>query len=90
MAETREFGAGEARDHFADILNEAAYGETRTVLRRHSKRVAAVVPIADFDVLNELERLIDVEMAKAALEEAKVKGTIPLEEFLAKLEARPD
>jgi prevent-host-death family protein len=90
MAETRKLGAGEARERFADIVSEAAYRETRTVLCRHSKPLAAVVPMADFDVLNELERLIDVEMAKAALEEAKVKGTIPVEEFLAKLEARPD
>ena len=37
MTETRKLGAGEARERFADIVNEAAYRETRTVLCRHSK-----------------------------------------------------
>jgi hypothetical protein len=39
--------------------------------------VAAVVPIEDVKLLEELEDRIDLEDARAALAEAKSKGTIP-------------
>ena len=35
--------------------------------------------MSDLELLHDLERLIDVEDAKAALKEAKEKGTTPLE-----------
>lgn len=65
---------GEARDRFADVVNQAAYGNNRVVLTRHGKDIAAVVPIADLEVFQELERLIDVEEAKRALLEIKATG----------------
>ena len=71
--------AGEARDRFAEIVNQAAFGEKRVVITRHGKKVAALVPMADLDRLYELERLIDVDDAKKALKEAQAQGTVTLE-----------
>jgi len=34
-----------AREHFADIVNNAAYRDEITYVTRHGKRVAAVTPI---------------------------------------------
>jgi prevent-host-death family protein len=34
---------------FAEIVNEAAYADKRTVITRHGKEVAAIVPIADLN-----------------------------------------
>jgi prevent-host-death family protein len=82
----RNLNAAEARQHFAEIVNEAAYGATRTVLLKHRRPVAAVVPIADLELLQALEDLIDVHEAKAALDEARASGTKPLASLLAELE----
>lgn len=74
----RKLTTGEARDRFADVVNEAAFGDKRVVITRHGKDVAAVVPMADLELLHELERLIDVEEARAALAEAKASGMTTL------------
>ena len=81
----RNLSAGEARENFAEIVNEAAYGATRTVLLKHKKPVAAVVPIADLELLQALEDLIDIHEAKAALEEAQSSGTKALDHLMAEL-----
>ena len=80
----RQYTTGEARDNFAELVNEAAYGAHRVVLTRHGKNVAAVVPISDLELLNELERIIDVEEARKALLEAQT-GTITLSQLKKKL-----
>jgi prevent-host-death family protein len=82
----RKYTTGEARDRFAEVVNEAAFGNNRVVLTRHGKDIAAVVPIADLEVFQELERLIDVEEAKRALLEVKTGASISLEELKKKLE----
>ena len=81
----RNLSAGEARERFSEIVNEAAYGSTRTVLTKHKRAVAAVVPIADLELLQALEAMIDLKEAKAAIEEARQRGTKPLAQLLAEL-----
>jgi prevent-host-death family protein len=75
------YTTGEARDRFSQLINEAAYGAQRVVLTRHGKNVAAVVPISDLDLLNQLERIIDVEQARKALSEAQNGRTLSVEEI---------
>ncbi len=77
----RHYTTGEARDRFSQVINEAAYGAQRVVLTRHGKNVAAVVPISDLDLLNQLERIVDVEAAKKALDEAQKGNALNVEEF---------
>jgi prevent-host-death family protein len=78
----RQYTTGEAREHFSEVINEAAYGAQRVVLTRRGKNVAAVVPISDLELLNELERIIDVEEARQALLEAKeTGGAVSVEEL---------
>jgi prevent-host-death family protein len=43
----RKMSAGDARERFSEIVNEAAYADRRTVITRHGKEVAAIVPIGD-------------------------------------------
>ncbi len=69
-----------ARQHFADLINRVAYGKHRVVLTRRSQPLAAVVPIEDVALLEEIEDREDLKAARAALREAKRKGTIPLDE----------
>jgi prevent-host-death family protein len=45
----RKLSTGDARERFAEIVNEAAYADKRTVITRRGKEVAAVVPITDLN-----------------------------------------
>lgn len=77
--------ASKARQGFADTINRAAYGKERVVVRRRGKDVAAVVPIADLRLLEDLEDRIDLADARAALAETKKKGAKSLEVILKDL-----
>ena len=74
-----------ARERFADVLNEVAFGKRRIGLTRHGKRVAVVVPVEDADLLEWLEDQRDLEEARRALEEARRDGTTPFAAFRAEL-----
>ena len=51
----------------SSTVNRAAFGGERVVLTRHGKRVAAVVPIADLELLESLEDAVDLEEARDVL-----------------------
>ncbi len=53
----------EARKHFADIVNNVAYGKDTIVLTRRGKELAALVSIDDLKLLQELEDRQDIEDA---------------------------
>jgi antitoxin (DNA-binding transcriptional repressor) of toxin-antitoxin stability system len=74
-----------ADGELADALNRAADGKERILLCRNGQAVAAVVPLEDVQFLEELEDRIDADDARAALDEAKANGTIPLEQLRAEL-----
>ncbi len=77
--------AGAVRKDFADALNRVAYGKERIVLHRRGKNVAAMVPVEDLALLEELETRFDLEEARAALAEARKKGTISWAKLKAEL-----
>ena len=61
--------ASEARLQFAEVVNKVAFGGERVVLHRHGKDVAALVPVADLHLLESLEKRMDLDAARAALDE---------------------
>ena len=61
--------ASEARHQFAEVVNQVAFGGERIVLHRHGKDVAALVPVADLELLEQLENLMDLDAARKALRE---------------------
>lgn len=69
------------RDSFADTLNRVAFKGERIVLERHGKAVAALVPVEDLELLEELEDRLDVDALRAARDEP---GTVPYEEVRRK------
>jgi prevent-host-death family protein len=74
--------AVDARQQFADIINRSTYAKERIVLTRRGKDVAAVVPIEDLKLLEEIEDHIDLEAARKALKES---GSVPWEKVKAEL-----
>jgi prevent-host-death family protein len=85
VADARKYTTGEARSKFAEVINEAVYGPSRVVLTRRGKEVAAVVPIADLQLLYDLERIIDLNEAEASINQAKKTGTVSLAELKKRL-----
>jgi prevent-host-death family protein len=76
----------EAGGRFSDVISRAAFAKERIVLTRRGKAVAAVVPIEDLELLENLEDRIDFEDARAALKDIKKKGTKSWEKIKAELD----
>ena len=77
-----KIAANEARKDFAEALNRVAYKGERIVIHRRGKDVAALVPMDDLNLLDEIEDRMDLEDARMALKE---KGSISLSELKKRL-----
>ena len=76
--------AAKARQNFSETISQVAYGKERIVLTRRGKKLVAVIPIEDLNVLEALENKQDLGDAKKALQEAKRSGTVPWESVRSK------
>ena len=74
--------ASKIRERFSDTLNRVAYRGERFLLHRRGKPLAAIVPVEDLRVLEEMEDRIDIKAAKKALKE---KGRVPYEKIRREL-----
>jgi len=73
------------RSAFADTLNRVRYGKERVIIHRRNKDMAAIVPIEDLLLLEEIEDRIDIEDARKVLEEYERTGeAISIEEYRTK------
>ncbi len=77
--------AGAARKDLAEILNKVAYGKERIVLQRRGKDVAALVPVEDLALLEELEDRLDLEEARRALADPENRERARWEKVKAEL-----
>jgi prevent-host-death family protein len=75
----------EARETFSTTVNRVAFGGERVVLTRHGRRVAAVVPIEDLELLESLEDARDLDEVRAALADPANRKRIDWEELKAQL-----
>lgn len=74
-----------ARESFSDVINRSAYGKERIVLTRRGKEVAAVVPVEDLKLLEELETRLDLEAIEQALADPENKESIPWDQVKKEL-----
>ena len=72
MSSNRKIASSAARSEFADLVNRAAYAGERVIVHRRKKPVAALVPIADLELLEQLEDRMDLEDARKRLNEPTV------------------
>ena len=80
--------SAKARQNFSEIINQVAYAKERVVIERRGKELAAVIPIEDLKLLQEIEDNVDLEDAKKALQEAKKQGTVPWGQVKKKMKSR--
>jgi len=66
------------RKDFAETVNRVAYGRERVVVHRRGKDLAALIPVEDLALLEELEDRRDIREAEQALAEAKAKHERPI------------
>ena len=70
------------RDHLSDYGNKTAYGGERFAVQRSGKPLFAVVPLADMELLECLEDVMDLEIAADALKKGEF---VSLEELKKEL-----
>ena len=59
--------SAQARNHFPDLVSQAAYAKKRTVITRRGKEVAAIIPFEDYERLLAIEDANDINEAERAL-----------------------
>ena len=75
----------EVRETFSTTVNRVAFGGERVVLTRHGRRVAAVVPIEDLELLEALEDARDFDEVRAALADPENRRPIAWDELKLQL-----
>lgn len=79
--------AQKVQENFSDTLDRVVDKGERIILHRQGKNVAALVPVEDLALLEELEDQRDLEDFRAAKEEWEREGkkTVPWEKIKADL-----
>jgi prevent-host-death family protein len=75
----------EARSDFAELVNRAAYGGERVRVMRRGREIAAIVPIADVELLERLEDDLDLDAARAVMADPDNSAAIPWEQVKSSL-----
>ena len=78
---TTTIKTSDARSHFADLLNAVGVKGDRILLERHGKKLVAMVPAADLELLERLEDEIDLR----AGQKAKRGGRVSLADLKTEL-----
>lgn len=71
--------AHEVQDKLSEIINQVAHSKEQVIITRRGKEIAALIPLEDFALLQELKNKRDLQEAHDALKEARDKGSIPIE-----------
>ena len=81
----KRLSTSQVREALSDTLNRVSYRKERIILKRRNKDIAALVPIEDLELLEQIEERHDIEDATKVLEEYKRTGeAISLEEYRKK------
>lgn len=74
-----------ARSSLSDLVSLVLYRGERVILSRRGKPAAALVSVDDLELLEELEDRMDLDAARAAIAEAKERGTTSWDKLKAEL-----
>jgi len=74
-----------ARINLSELANQAAYTKERIILTRRGRRIAAIVPIDDVELLENLEDRADITAVEESRETGEYEQRISLEELKKEL-----
>ncbi len=77
----KNISAAEAREHFAELVNQVGYGKESIAISRHGKCVAALVPLEVATLFEKLENEQDIKDALEAKNELNTLGGINWEDI---------
>lgn len=81
--------AEKARNSFSELVSHTAYSKDRVVVTRNGKKLVAIVPIEDLQLLerlaDRLEDELDAEAIRDALKEFEQGKTVPWEQVKKEL-----
>ncbi|MBW1897914.1 MAG: type II toxin-antitoxin system Phd/YefM family antitoxin [Deltaproteobacteria bacterium] len=80
----RKISTADARKKLANIVNRVAFGKEAFVITRRGEALAALVPVEDLKLLQEIEERRDVEDARQASTESE--ETVSWEDLKKELE----
>ena len=73
-----EFTTSEAREKFADLIEQVYFHKERLILTRRGKKAVALIPIEDLELLQSFEDEEDAQDIKDMEEAKKQQGDQPL------------
>ena len=76
--------AVKVRDNFSEVIARAAYGKERIYITKNGKNLAALIPVEDMLLLEELEDRLDAADADRILDKTKPTDLVPFKEYLRK------
>lgn len=65
----KELSTSDIRKDFSEAINQVVYNKERIAVNRHGKKVAVLVPVEDFELLERLEEENDLRAARRAMKE---------------------
>ena len=71
----------EAKEDFSELINRVSHGKERIILTRRDKEIAVIIPIEDYVLLQASQNKHDLHAATESLKEARIQGTISLEDL---------
>lgn len=78
---TTSINTAEAKEEFTELVNRVSHYKERIILTRRGKEIAAIIPIEDMQQLVSSQDKNDLNDAIEALKEARIQGTITLDEL---------
>lgn len=89
----RSLSSGEARNHFADTLNQVAYGSEHIAIERPGKDPVYLIPAKDYELflklLEQAEDKVDLQEVERRMADSK-QERVSFDEFFAGLEVSCD
>ena len=76
------------RKNLAAMIDTVQYRKERVIITRHDKPAAALVPVDDAALLDELEDRLDVADALEAIEDYDAHGGVSLQRLETELDRR--
>lgn len=75
---TNSINTADAKEAFAELISRVSHHKERVILTRRGQPIAALIPMEDFNLLEENKAKSDLDEAILSLKEAREHGFISL------------